>query len=92
MPASRSGQGGAGGGSAEASTPMLQVDHLRVEVAGRTVLHDIDLRLAPGGNVLFGPNGACDDEATALGAAYLRCGDASRRQRSESRSIVVSSR
>jgi len=38
---------------------MLQVERLSVEVAGRTVLHEVDLRLAPGEvHVLFGPNGS----------------------------------
>jgi Fe-S cluster assembly ATP-binding protein len=46
---------------------MLQVEELSVEVEGRTVLHDVDLRLAAGEvHVLFGPNGSGKSPSSAI--------------------------
>ncbi len=43
----------------EGELPMLKIENLRVEVNGKTLLHDINLEVGRGyTNVLFGPNGA----------------------------------
>ncbi len=50
---------GTGPDENEGELPMLKIENLRVEVNGKTLLHDVNLEVGKGyTNVLFGPNGA----------------------------------
>jgi len=57
------------------TTPLIAVEKLKVEVAGKEILHSVDLTMDPGEvHILFGPNGS--GKTTLVGAimglpAYL---------------------